>query len=124
MLNPLIIGSMIGRLKQIFRDKMVLVSVVVGILLMILTIVWNVNPVEGSVVPGFIRNTLLGKVVLSILLVTCMPVWILVVFLTMPLQYIPKYFIYSVMLVAQGILFFAIGKLISLCKKVVLNRSK
>jgi hypothetical protein len=43
--------------------------------LMILTAVWRVNPVEGSVMPDFLTVNPFGEAVLYVLVVTCMPVW-------------------------------------------------
>jgi len=42
--------------------------------------VWRVNPVEGSVMPDFLTSNPFGLTLLYLLLVTCMPVWIPVVF--------------------------------------------
>ena len=50
---------------------------VIGMGLMALTFAWNVNPVEGSVMPHFLTDSVPGLVLLWVLLVTCMPVWIL-----------------------------------------------
>lgn len=57
--------------------KLVVGFTVVGVILMILTIVWRINPVEGSVVPDFLKANAIGSIVVGCLLVTCMPVWIL-----------------------------------------------
>ena len=48
--------------------------------LMILALVWRVNPVEGSVVPDFLTGNPFGAALLMVLLVTCMPVGIVAVF--------------------------------------------
>jgi hypothetical protein len=52
----------------------------VGIALMILTLMWRVNPVEGSVMPNFLTGNLFGMALLMVLLVTCMPVGIVALF--------------------------------------------
>jgi hypothetical protein len=52
----------------------------VGIGLMILALVWRVNPVEGSVMPDFLTGNPFGVALLMVLLVTCMPVGIVAVF--------------------------------------------
>jgi len=112
-------------LKNIFSDKAAVATAVVGVVLMALTIVWRVNPVEGSVVAPFLSNTASGRVIHLILLVTCMPVWIVVVsvvtLFVLSTEYI-HYLGYALMLVTQGLLFFAIGKLISVCKRAVAKR--
>jgi hypothetical protein len=73
--------------------KIALGFAVVGIVLMALTIAWRINPVEGSVVPTFLTDSPVGRAVVRCLLVTCMPAWILSVWLTTilpipdPIQY-------------------------------------
>ena len=52
----------------------------VGMALMILALVWRVNPVEGSVVPDFLTGNPFGAALIVVLLVTCMPVGIVAVF--------------------------------------------
>lgn len=46
------------------------------IFLMIFTILWRINPTEGSVIPQFLRHNSLGTAVICFLLGTSMPVWI------------------------------------------------
>ena len=54
----------------------------IGIALMTLTVVWRINPVEGSVavIPDFLTGNWFGEALVYVLLVTCMPVWIPTVF--------------------------------------------
>ena len=107
--------------NRIYFDRVAVISAIVGIVLMSLTIVWKVNLVEGSVVSPFLLNTAYGRVLHLILLITCMPVWIAVV-ISMARFIDSTALLYSVMLAVQAILFFAIGKLISLCIRVVKKR--
>jgi len=113
--------------KNIFSDKATVATAVVGVVLMALTIVWRVNPAESSVVAPFLSNTASGRVIHLILFVTCMPVWIVVVSavnLFVPhteTEYV-YYFGCALMLVTQGLLFFAIGKLISVSKRAAAKR--
>jgi hypothetical protein len=112
--------------KNIFSDKAAVSTAVVGVVLMAMTIVWRVNPAESSVVAPFLSNTASGRVIHLILLVTCMPVWIAAVsvvtlFVPHTAEY-THYLSYALMLVTQGLLFFAIGKLISVCKRAVARR--
>ena len=41
-------------MKKFWTDRIAVVTAGVGILLMVLTWVWRVNPVEGSVMPDFL----------------------------------------------------------------------
>ena len=60
---------------------MALVTALIGVILMILTLVWRINPVEGSVVPRYLTGTAIGVAVICFLFVTCMPAWISGVYL-------------------------------------------
>lgn len=57
---------------KIIRDPYVIFSVFMGVLLMVFTMHYRVNPVEGSVVNESIRDTPFHY----LLLVTTMPAWI------------------------------------------------
>jgi hypothetical protein len=61
-------------------DRVAVATAGVGIALMILTLMWRVNPVEGSVMPNFLTGNLFGMALLMGLLVTCMPVGIVALF--------------------------------------------
>jgi hypothetical protein len=63
-----------------WTDRIALVTSGIGMALMILTVVWRVNPVEGSVMPDFLTGNPFGEALLLVLIVTCMPVWIPTVF--------------------------------------------
>jgi hypothetical protein len=67
-------------MKKFWTDRIALLTSGIGMALMILTAVWRVNPVEGSVVPDFLTGNPFGEAVLLVLLVTCMPVWVPTVF--------------------------------------------
>jgi uncharacterized membrane protein len=125
----IILGLVTEKLKHIFFDKTAIVTTVVGIMLLTLTIVWHVNPAEASVVPSFLLHTVSGKVIHMILLVTCMPAWFAATLIFFPImqchgiythhEVLMTYILYILMLIIQGLLFFAIGKLISLCIRTV-----
>jgi hypothetical protein len=66
--------------KRLLSDRVAVATAGVGIALMILTLVWRVNPVEGSVMPNFLTGNLFGMALLMGLLVTCMPVGIVALF--------------------------------------------
>ena len=50
----------VAHLKKLWTDWVALVTAGVGILLMILAVVWRVNPVEGSVMPDFLADNPFG----------------------------------------------------------------
>ena len=92
----------------------------IGITLMILTAVWRVNPVEGSVVPDFLERNPFGEALLFVLIVTCMPVWIPTVFSVVVLASLvglPEseglVLGDGAAVIVQGIVCFMFGKLIS-----------
>jgi hypothetical protein len=60
-------------LKNFFRDKYFWIAAIIGVVLMLLTLHFNINPVEGSVVPQYIQGTGLD----IFLFIICMPAWIL-----------------------------------------------
>ena len=107
-------------MKKFWSDRIAWVTSLVGIVLMILTAVWRVNPVEGSVVPDFLTGNPFGQAVLLVLLVTCMPVWIPTVFFAVVLVSsvgIPESdsfaFAQGAAVLVQGVVYFMFGKLIS-----------
>src|SRR5262245_38953051 len=58
----------IGHVKKLWTDWIALVTAGVGILLMVLTWMWRVNPVEGSVMPDFLTNNPFGLALTFVLL--------------------------------------------------------
>ena len=87
---------------------------------MILTAVWRVNPVEGSVTPDFLTGNPFGEALLLVLIVTCMPVWIPTVFSVVGLASFMGFpeseglvLANGAAVIAQGIVYFMFGKLIS-----------
>ena len=106
------------RMKRFLTDRIAIVTSLVGVGLMILTIIWRINPAEGSVVPRFLTGNPVGVAVICVLLVTCMPAWILAVLLTMliPLSEHSQYVLAcGFMLIVQAVAYFMLGKLISVC---------
>ena len=94
---------------------------------MILTIIWHVNPFEGSVIPPFLKYNFFVSATLYVLLVTCMPVWILCVTLLDMLLYLKgdgiEYIVFCVAsLLIQAVLYFFIGKLVSVVVRVIRKR--
>ena len=107
-------------MNKLWTDRIALVTSGIGIALMILTAVWRVNPVEGSVTPDFLEGNPFGQALLLVLLVTCMPVWIPTVFSVVVLASfvgIPEsdglVLANGAAVIVQGIVCFMFGKLIS-----------
>ena len=98
-------------------NRIALVTALVGLALMILTIVWRINPVEGSVVPDFLTVSPVGRGVFWTLAVTCMPVWIFSVYLADVLPMVNPYstsgwvVMCCMMCIIQFILYFGLGRL-------------
>ena len=59
-------------LKNFFKDKFFWITAFIGLLIMLLTLHFDINPVEGSVVPEYIQGT--GFHIF--LFITSMPAWI------------------------------------------------
>ena len=104
-------------MKKFWTDRIALVTSGIGIALMILTAVWRVNPVEGSVMPDFLTGNPFGEALLLVLIVTCMPVWIPTVFSVVVLAGPPESdsveLANGAAVIVQGIVYFMFGKLIS-----------
>ena len=107
-------------MKKFWTDRIALVTSGIGIALMILTVVWRVNPVEGSVVPDFLTGNPFGEALLLVLIATCMPVWIPTVFSVVTLASFLGFpesegFVFAggAAVIVQGIVYFMFGKLIS-----------
>ena len=112
--------SHVTRMKKFWTDRIPFVTSGIGIALMILTAVWRVNPVEGSVMPDFLTGNPFGEALLYVLIVTCMPVWIPTVFSVVVLASfvgIPEseglILSNGAAVIVQGIVYFMFGKLIS-----------
>ena len=110
----------VARMKKIWTDRIALVTSGIGIALMILTAVWRVNPVEGSVIPDFLTGNPFGEALLLVLMVTCMPVWIPIVFSVVVLASFVGFpesdsvvLANGAAVIVQGIVYFMFGKLIS-----------
>jgi hypothetical protein len=104
-------------MKKFPTDWTALVISGIGMALMVMTAVWRVNPVEGSVVPDFLTRNPFGKALLLVLLVTCMPVWIPTVFFSVAILGFPESdglgLANGAAVIVQGIVYFVFGKLIS-----------
>jgi hypothetical protein len=107
-------------MKKLSTNRIAWVTSGIGMALMILTAVWRVNPVEGSVVPDFLTGNPFGEALLYVLVITCMPVWIPAVFAGVVLAKvvgIPESdslgLANGAAVIVQGIVYFMFGKLIS-----------
>ncbi len=128
------VGYNVARRKTFWTDRTALVTSGIGMALMILTVVWRVNPVEGSVavVPDFLEGNPFGEALLLVLIVTCMPVWIPTVFSVVILASFVGFpesdgfaLANEVAVIVQGIVYFMFGKLISgLAKRFRTERNR
>jgi hypothetical protein len=59
-------------LINFFKNKFFWITAIIGLAFMLLTLHFNINPVEGSVVPEYIQGTGLA----IFLFITSMPAWI------------------------------------------------
>ena len=102
-------------MKKVWRDGIALVTAGVGILLMVLTVMWRVNPVEGSVMPDFLTNNPFGLALTFVLLGTCLPVLIVAVYsgVALGLPESDAWALGGAAIILQGIVFLMIGRLIS-----------
>ena len=107
-------------MRTFLRDRIAVVTAAIGMGLMVLTLVWRVNPVEGSVMPDFLTNNPFGLALTFVLLGTCMPVWIVAVFSVVALGSVaglPEPDAWplggAAAVILQGIVFLMIGRLIS-----------
>jgi hypothetical protein len=86
--------------------------------LMGLTLAWNVNPVEGSVMPRFLHDSYFGMAGLWFLLVTCMPAWIVAVMVFQCCDdagvSLPGLLLPVSQVLLQGILYFVSGAVASM----------
>jgi hypothetical protein len=93
-------------LRNFFKDKFFWITAFVGLVFMLLTLHFDINPVEGSVVPEYIQGTGLH----IFLFVTSMPAWIVGLMVS---SFLPVPF--PVMaLIMQIILYGILGKIMRL----------
>jgi hypothetical protein len=112
-------------MRSFWTDRIAIFSAVAGILLMVLTLIWRINPVEGSVVAEFLKDNPAGIAVFWFLFVTCMPAWIAATTLC---ELLPnstqtsQAVTYAAILITQGITYFIAAKLISVCVRKINKR--
>ena len=112
-------------MKGFRRVRIEYLTAFAGIVLMILTIIWRINPAEGSIMPHFLTGNSFGHVVIYALLVTCMPIWFLsaIVMTQFPISENNEWIIlFGVMIVLQGLVYFLLGKLISKIVKLIARK--
>jgi len=109
-----------------WKDKIALRFMLAGILLMIFTVLWRINPAEGSVIPHFLKQNSFGTAVIYFLLATSTPFWICLlilsrIFLALGFRngILPDstWAVACIMIASQAIIYFMVGKLISFLVK-------
>ena len=87
-------------LRNFFNDKFLWIPAIIGLILMLLTLHFDINPVEGSVVPEYIQ----GTGVHIFLFISSMPAWIVAIILPGPFPVMACFM--------QIIIYGALGKII------------
>lgn len=98
-------------LKNFFKDKLFWIAAFIGIVLMLLTLHFNINPVEGSVVPQYIQGTGLH----IFLFITCMPAWIIGDIVGSLIGFFLPVPFPIMACIAQGLIYGATGKIVGRC---------
>ena len=107
-------------MKSMVVDWFSVGAALVGMVLMMAALATGTNPVEGSVITPWLRETIIGNLVLFVLLVTCSPTmlgsdWTLVALwklgLSLPVSL--QHPVYTVVL--QGLIYFCLTKPVLLC---------
>ncbi len=110
-------------MKNVFADKICVGAALVGMGLMIATLATGANPVEGSVITPFLRETLVGNVILIMLIATSFPtmltgnctvgaLWKLGLSIPLPLQY-------PCWVLLQGLVYFCLAKLVLFLRRII-----
>ncbi len=108
------------KIKWLRPDIISAVFVIVGAVLLILTIKFRVNPVEGSVVDPGIRGTALHW----ILLCATMPAWFAGVSLCGKASAGNYQFAVTLMFLFQALIYYFLGKFTKLILSTIWNRCK
>jgi hypothetical protein len=108
------------KLKWLRPDVISALFVIIGAVLLALTIIYRVNPVEGSVVDPQIRGTALHLT----LLYTTMPAWIAGVSLCGALSASNYECAVLLMFLFQVLIYYALGKITKLILAPLCNRCK
>jgi hypothetical protein len=108
------------KLKWICPDAISVLFVIIGSVLLALTIVYRVNPVEGSVVNPDIRGTALHW----ILFCTTMPAWIAGVSLCGEVSVGSYKCAVVLMFLFQVLIYYSLGKITRLLLAAIRNRCR
>lgn len=98
-------------LKNFFKDKFFWIAAIIGIVMMLLTLHFNINPVEGSVVPQYIQDTGLH----IFLFITCMPAWIIGYIVGCVVSFLLPVSFPVMACITQFFFYGAIGKIVGRC---------
>ena len=104
-------------LKNFLKDRFFWIAAIIGVVLMLLSLHFNINPVEASVVPQYIRGTGLP----TFLFITCMPAWIIgyivlyLLSLLFPISFISRILFLAMPCIIQILIYGAIGKIVGRC---------
>jgi hypothetical protein len=98
-------------IKNFFKDKLFWIAAIIGTVLMLLTLYFNINPVEGSVVPHYIQGTGIH----IFLFITCMPAWIIGYIVGYLVSFLLPVSFPIIACTTQFFLYGALGKIMGLC---------
>ncbi len=102
-----------------YRDRVAIVAAVIGAVLMALSVAWRVNPVEGGVMPSFLKAGV-GMAVGVVLIVTSIPTWIV----GAPLVFVlPAPLVGPGMVLVSAVLYFGLGEGLSLAIRRLKGRT-
>ena len=106
-------------LKNLFKDKFFWIAAIIGTVLMLLTLHFNINPVEGSVVPQYIQDTGIH----IFLFIACMPAWIIGYIVGYLVSFIFPVSFSAMVCIAQFFIYGTIGKIIGRCIHSIKTRN-
>ena len=98
-------------LKNFLKDKFFWIPAIIGVVLMLLTFHFNINPVEGSVVPQYIQGTGIH----IFLFITCMPAWILGYIIGYLINFLFSISFLLTACITQFLMYGALGKIVGRC---------
>ena len=102
-------------IKALLSNVVAIIFVIIGNILLALTLLYRVNPAEGSIVD----EAIIGTTFHLVLLITTMPAWIAGAVVGMT-----TFISYPLMFVSQTILYWFLGKLVQLLCKIIISPLK
>ncbi len=113
-------------MKTFLLDRLALIMAATGMILMVFTIVLQVNPVDSSVASPLVKGSVLGNLFGGFLYVTCMPVFLVTYAVWTCLSLPTDWGLAATicMIVIQGLTFFLMGKILSVSIKTLRRKDR